>query len=262
MFGTPHLSELSAKESDSLPKTDTKKNTKMSSQTRFHNSCHRGLASCALALALSAIVTSAVLVQPYNYMLDDSSMLNQYDSSGSLSPFYNDQSAANEHSADKDIVSIIGDSLARMRFARMLEPNNQQQNEQEDSAHGQLSQEMADMIQNEQQHSGKSLSSSMANVLLNVAQAAVDHAAASSAAAADDSKEHEHEQRQAAPTSDMSVSSRGGSQIMELDTSQSGSSGGSMPSKADLKVGSSQWFNPKETIPVLKISSMGKSVAD
>lgn len=190
-------------------------------------------------------------------MLDDSSMVNQQADGGSLSPFYNDQS--NEHAADKDIISLIGDRLARLRYARMLDnPDGV------DSPHeGHFSQEMAELIQREQQEAAnnnndgkvanhdqesQSLSASVADMLLNVAQAA----AQASAGMTDDimgGESSQSDRRERAP-----VSSRGS--IMELDTSRSGSTS-SLPSKADLKI-SRQWFNPKETIPVLKISSMGK----
>lgn len=216
------------------------------------------VATASLILAISA-VTHAILVQPYNYMLDDSSMVNQHDS-GSLSPFYNDQSGANEHSADKDIVSIIGDSLARLRFGRMLDHNNNQQVEVGADNQGHFSQQMAELIQNEQangkqdgsSNEQQTFSSSVANMLLNVAQAA-----AQVSTSANDENQREQEQGGSGQNGDASMSSRGS--IMELDTSQTSSNGaGSMPSKADLKVGPSQWFNPKETIPVLKISSMGE----
>lgn len=199
-----------------------------------------------LAAATSLGVASALLVQPHNYMLDDSAMVNQADG-GSLSPFYNDH---NEHTSDKDIISIIGDGLARLRFARMLDRSPEESAQQQQ---GQLSQEMADLIQSEQQANQKegqeqSLSASVANMLLNAAQAAVQD---SSQANSDEAGQAEGAQSSGNHNGDMS--SRGS--IMELDTSNGGSS---MPSKADLKSGPSQWFNPKESIPVLKISSMGK----
>lgn len=195
-------------------------------------------------------------------MLDDSSMVSQQDS-GSLSPYLNDQSGSSEHNSDKDIVSIIGDGLARLRFARNLEnPEEAAQNQ------GHLSQEMADLIQSEQQaqSNGKqdqsqqeqSLSSSVANMLLNVAQAAAQASASSAAEESQQQNDGAQSNSQSGDNRDVSMSSRGS--IMELDTSSSSSSGAtSVPSKADLKSGPTQWFNPKETIPVLKISSMGKS---
>lgn len=210
--------------------------------------------------AASISFTRAILVQPYNYMLDDSSMVNQQDS-GSLSPYLNDQSGSNEHNSDKDIVSIIGDGLARLRLARNLDnPEEANQNQ------GHLSQEMADLIQSEQQAQSnekqdqnqqeQSLSSSVANMLLNVAQAAAQ-ASVSSADESQQQNDGAQSQSQSGDNRDVSMSSRGS--IMELDTSPSSSSGAtSTPSKADLKSGPTQWFNPKETIPVLKISSMGK----
>lgn len=198
----------------------------------------------ALLLAMSAI-SNAILVQPYNYMLDDSSIVPHHDST-SLSPFYNDHS---EQGADKDIVSIISDSLARLRFARMLDHDNQQD---ETANNGQLSQEMAELIQNEQQHQQankqevgeQSLSSSVANMLLNVAQAA--------ASAGDEQEQNSGNNHNGDP----SLGSRGS--LMEMDSSSATATSSSLPSKSDLKVGPSQWYNPKETIPVLKISSMGK----
>lgn len=207
----------------------------------------------ALVAATSLGLTSAILVQPYNYMLDDSQMVNQPDGS-SLSPFYNDHS---EHSADKDIISIIGDGLARLRFARMLDGQADEQSANQQHQQGQLSQEMADLIQSEQQQqaNGKqdgqeqSLSASVANMLLNAAQAAVSDSSSSGA----DESQQGSDGSQSNQNGEASMSSRGS--IMELDTSNSGAS---MPSKADLKSGPSQWFNPKESIPVLKISSMGK----
>jgi hypothetical protein len=215
--------------------------------------------------AASISLTRAILVQPYNYMLDDSSMVSGQQDSGSLSPYLNDQSGSNEHNSDKDIVSIIGDGLARLRLARNLDnPEEVAQNQ------GHLSQEMADLIQSEQQaqsasNTGKqeqeqSLSSSVANMLLNVAQAA---AQASVSASAEENQQQQQQQNDGSNSQsggdnrDVSMSSRGS--ITEFDTSPSSSSGAtSTPSKADLKSVPTQWFNPKETIPVLKISSMGK----
>lgn len=223
-------------------------------------------------LALLAVATcslqavGAILVQPQNYMLDDSSMMGaDHQDSGSLSPFYNDnQAGSNEHSADKDIVGIIGDGLARLRYARMME--QQQSSEEQQSVanqNGQLSQEMAELLHSEQAQASDSnqdgsLSSSVAGLLLNVAQAAAQATANSPDASAADAEvagansngaQNQQEGQQ------LTMSARGN--IMELDTS---SNSGPQPSKTDLKNGphSSQWFNPKETIPVLKISSMGK----
>lgn len=224
-----------------------------------------GLLALLAVATCSLQVASAILVQPHNYMLDDSAMLapDQQDS-GSLSPFFNDnQAGAGEQSADKDVVGILGDSLARIRYARMLEQQQQQDSPDEQApASGQgaqLSQEMAELLQSEQAQPGDpnqegSLSSSVAGLLLNVAQAAAQataNAPASSGADADQSSAGARE----LPNQQLAMSSRGN--IMELDTS---SSSGSQPSKADLKSTSHsrQWFNPKETIPVLKISSMGK----
>jgi hypothetical protein len=208
----------------------------------------RPASQCARLALLVAVWTAAmieaVLVQPHNYMLDDSPLTSQHDSAGSLSPFYNDQTGSNEQTADKDIVSIIGDSLARLRWARMLD---HQQDEQ--AAGGQLSQEMADLIQEGQQQQQskpeaggeqQSLSSSVASMLMNVAQAAA------ASATGNDERHEQHQQDSRGP-------------IMELDTSQQGAGAGSAPSKSDLKA-TSQWYNPKETIPVLKISSMGKLI--
>jgi len=225
------------------------------------------LASATLAGWLALGTSQAVLVQPLNYMLDDSGLLGpQVDQAGSLSPFQQDQQGGGEQSADRDIVGIIGDSLARLRYARML--NNQQaasvsngQEQQNDNSNsnnqdeqaGQLSQEMAELLQRDQQeqaaggdaatNGAQSLSSSVASMLMNVAQAA-------QAAANGDSTDSSDSQ------------SNGRPQIMELDTSPSasgasGSHASSAPSKADLKQ-PVQWYNPKETIPVLKISSMGE----
>lgn len=220
----------------------------------------------AILVALLAVAAgaNAILVQPYNYMLDDSAMLSagsqvaQADA-GSLSPFYNDQSGSSEQSADKDIVSIIGDSLARLRYSRLLD------NPEDGSAHsGHLSQEMADLLQSEQQHQNQkdgsgaqeaasqqqqqqTLSSSVANMLMNVAQAAV------ASSESDSVGQQQDGQRPTGNNGEPSLTARGS--IMELDTSPATGSG---PSKADLKSGPIQWFNPKETIPVLKISSMGK----
>lgn len=215
---------------------------------------HRSSALWAFLVGCSlAITANAILVQPYNYMLDDSALISQHDSSGSLSPFYNDQSGSTELAADKDIISIIGDRLARLKYARMLQHQHQDE-------HG-FSQEMAELMSQqsgvESQKDGQpeaSLSSSVASMLMNVAQAA-----AQAAAPERDEPSGSHQASEGASKSSaespMSMSSRGS--IMELDTSSgSAASGNSAPSKADLK--SAQWFNPKETIPVLKISSMGK----
>lgn len=212
----------------------------------------------AMLVVASISLSNAILVQPYNYMLDDSGLVNQPDGS-SLSSYYNDQGGLGDVNADKDIISIIGDRLARLKYARMLD--HQQHGDDSSNNQGHFSQEMAELIQNEQQANKQdgsqqehSLSSSVANILMNVAQAA----AQASAAASDDNSQS----NDASSTSsngnnngEVSMSSRGS--IMELDTTSSASSG-SAPSKSDLKSGTSQWFNPKETIPVLKISSMGK----
>lgn len=196
-----------------------------------------------------AVSSQAILVQPHNYMLDDSGLIGHHQpDGGSLSPFYNDQAGTSEHVADRDIVSAISHSLERLRFGRTSLRNDQEDSEPSLSH---FSAEMADLIQNEQQHQSKqqnepaSLSSSVANVLMNVAQAAADAASGSS----DDSSQLES-----------GSGSRGS--IMELDTSASSSSSSSAPSKSDLKTGPIQWYNPKETIPVLKISSMGKLTHD
>lgn len=215
----------------------------------------------ALAAAMSLSVASAILVQPYNYMLDDSGMVGQHDQSGSLSPFYNDQHGASEQTADKDIVSIIGDGLTRLRFARMMDGQEESAQQQ-----GHFSQEMAELIQNEQQEAKgqdnqePSLSSSVANMLLNVAQAAAQ-ASAPAGSESQSSQEAGQSSQSGSNNGEVAMSSRGS--IMELDTSAASSSpnAASMPSKADLKSGPIQWFNPKETIPVLKISSMGKFYA-
>lgn len=219
------------------------------------------LALLAATTTLSCLFAEAILVQPNNYMLDDSSLVNQETDGGSLAPFYNDQS--NEHVADKDIISIIGDRLARLRYARMLD--NPEGLDSSNAGH--FSQEMAELIQREQQeaannNNGKpsnqdqSLTASVADILMNaVAQAAAQASigsddminSESSAQPGQSGMSHNGQDR-------VPISSRGN--IMELDTSSSGSSS-SLPSKADLKT-SSQWFNPKETIPVLKISSMGE----
>ena len=232
------------------------------------------MSSAALVLLMSgSLLVSAILVQPHNYMLDDSPMTNQHDSSGSLSPYYNDAHSGAEQQSDKDIVNIIGDSLARLRLARMLDQQQlqqqqQQQQDNQDGAAGQLSQEMADLIQSEQQQqaklesqgadqSGGSLSS-VASMLMNVAQAA---AQAANSPQADDQGQALGESQQDSTSAQQNTggqSARG--PIMELDTSQAGAqSSASLPSKSDLKQsGPIQWYNPKETIPVLKISSMGK----
>lgn len=205
-----------------------------------------------LMAATSLTLTNAILVQPYNYLLDDSALVNSHDS-GSLNPFYNDQSGSSESNADKDIISIIGDGLARLKYARML---NSQQQDEAAQHQGHLSQEMAELIQNEQQSnkqdgSEPSLSSSVASMLMNVAQAAAQ-------ASTNDDSNHSNDGAQAQTGNhgeQPGMSSRGS--IMELDTSSTGNSA-SIPSKSDLKSATSQWFNPKETIPVMKISSMGK----
>lgn len=217
-------------------------------------------AHAGLCILMAASMASAVLVQPYNYLLEDEPPAGH---NGQLE-------GSNEQASDKDIMSIIGERLARLRFARML------MDEQEDAAQQHFSQEMADMIQRDQQEqaaaaNGKqggqaseqqSLSSSVASMLLNVAQAAASAAGNSAEGAEGAAHEQNPEQGQHSAATGNSqgqqMSARGS--IMELDTSPSSSSGassGSMPSKADLKSGP-LWYNPKETIPVLKISSMGK----
>lgn len=238
------------------------------------NFASKSYVSLAILMVASASFARALLVQPYNYMLDDSAIINEQSQSdtGSLSPFYNDQSGSSEQNADKDIVSIVGERLASMRFARMLD------NQQRDDAHqhqGHFSQEMAEMIQREQQEAAAnkqdgsnqepSLSSAVANMLVNVAQAAASAATNSDDSVQDQTDSVVSGSSQANSGSSSSSSNNNGEtpmssrgSIMELDTSpSSAASVSAMPSKADLKNGP-MWFNPKETIPVLKISSMGK----
>lgn len=216
----------------------------------------RYVAVLAIAAAASLHLADAVLVQPYNYMLDDSALVGASGAdSGSLSPYYNDQTGASESAADRDIVTILGDSLARLRLGRMLDGQA--------GAEEALSPEMAELMSGEQQLgsslSGKqdpneqSLSSSVANMLMNVAQAAAQ-AASDDAAAEQQQQQQQHTGSGGLQHAAQQQQSRA-QPIVELDTSAPGASGA--PSKADVKQ-SSQWFNPKETIPVLKISSMGK----
>lgn len=122
-----------------------------------------------------------------------------------------------------------------------------------------FSQEMAELIQREhqhqldKQHDGQpepSLSASVAHVLLNVARAAQQQQAA-----ADEQQQAQQQQQSEGQQAEMAA--RGG--ILELDTSAASAAAAAAPSKADLKqAGPKQWFNPKETIPVIKISSMGE----
>lgn len=227
-----------------------------------------GALMALLALGCCCGQVSSILVQPHNYMLDDSGLLGmEHHDSGSLSPFYNDQAGSSEHSADKDIISIIGDGLARIRYARMLEQQPAEHEAGEGSEanqapqNGQLSPEMAELVREtenaDQAHQEGSLSSSVAGLLMNVAQAAAQATSGADAGSGGQSGAQESEQaRETEARQSMGMSARGN--IMELDTTGSGSS--SQASKADLKnvQQNSQWFNPKETIPVLKISSMGE----
>lgn len=234
----------------------------------FHMALLMAAATATCLVGLSR-PSAAILVQPYNYLLDDSAMVGAPDASASLSPYLNEQ---HEASADKDIAGIIGDSLARLRWARMLDGQQSAvANQQAADEAGHLSQEMAELIRSEQDQQAKqeggpdqqTLSSSVASMILNVAQAA---AAAASSGSVDEAHQPQGEaplqaEQQASSSSSGAqpshlMSSRGS--IMELDTSAGSPSAASMASKADLKVGPTQWFNPKETIPVLKISAMGE----
>lgn len=206
---------------------------------------------------LMTISSNAVLVQPNNHMLDDSALTNKPDG-GSLSPFYSDQGASSEHSADRDIMSILGLGLERIRFARMLDQQQQSANEEQlshfspevaeliHSEHQQRMQEQADKLDSQEQQD-QSLSQSVANVLINVAQVA-----AAAQQPQDVSSSQSESNSNAGP---------GGEQESQPSSSVS-SSLHSQPSKMDLKSGPIQWYNPKETIPVLKISSMGKFSSD
>lgn len=184
--------------------------------------------SVALALFLVASGTRAVLVQPYNYLLDDSSMVGRHDH---LSPFLN-QDQADEAEAEEQ----------SSRSGRSLQDADQEQ---------QLSPEMAELLQESHQahgaKEGESLSASVANMLLNAAHAAAQASADEAAGASESNQQSEQSDGNQRP----SVGARG---ILELDTSNQQAA--PTPSKSDLKP--IQWYNPKETIPVLKISSMGK----
>jgi len=225
----------------------------------------KAAALVGLFAATALTCASAILVQPHNYLLDDSSLVDQPDL-GSLSPYYNDQGGSSEQSADKDIVGIIGERLARLSYARMLDSQQQQQQDERDQA-SQLSQEMAELLQAEQQADGgkqeasqeQPLSvSSVASMLLSAAQAAAQAQSAADEAANQAAPAGKQASSQESRQQGSESGARAGP-IMELDTSPGAQASSAQPNKADLKSGtSSQWFNPKETIPVLKISSMGK----
>lgn len=194
----------------------------------------------ALTLAvLNVAATSAVLIQHNNYMLDDSDMIGgQAPDASSFAPFAYDQGV--EHSADGDIIGSMGRSL----FAKMLQDDQDQGANQEQGSQS-LNQELAELLAATQQQQQQQSEQQMAN----------------------------GEQKQSADGgvgSSSDLISSPGDQIAELDASLS--SGGlnaavagspsvsslqQQPSKMELKA-SGQWFNPKEIIPVLKISSMGK----
>lgn len=199
-----------------------------------------------LALLSAASISSAILVQPHNFAPDE-------------------QEQEGSFFGDHDFLKL-GE---RLRDARMLQAADaaNQESAAAEAAEEHFSQEMADLIHREHQHqlekqqasSGigsenpgePSLSASVAHVLMNVARAAQAANEDQQQGSASDGQQQQQQQQQA-----MEMSSRGS--ILELDTSGA-SAGPSAPSKADLKQsGPKQWFNPKETIPVLKISSMGE----
>lgn len=205
-------------------------------QTPLTTSLRPQLALLLLVLLCAVCASRAILVQPHNF--------------------------APEEQDHAELTFFE----QRLRDARMLAAAAAAAAEEPFSA------EMADLIQREHQHQIEkqandaqqepSLSASVAHVLMNVARAAAqaqanddqEQSAAAAAATAD---------AEAAPPADKRQASAAArnSAIMELDTSSIG--GQSQPSKADLKQsGPKQWFNPKETIPVLKISSMGEFIVE
>ena len=181
----------------------------------------------ALCLLVAALGARAVLIQPYNYMLDaaDASLLNAQQSQDSSS------GGAEHEQPDQDIAAVLGDNQAEV--AELLQ-------RQLAAAAAVANQESA--AEQQQAQSASSLSSSVASLLLNAAQVAAA----------------QQQQDEPSLSSSSSSSQRTHRNMMELDTSGAPSSAGQLPNKADLKQAPpTQWFNPKETIPVLKISSMG-----
>lgn len=229
---------------------------------------------CTLVLLSGSmsLMSQAILVQPHNYMLDDSSILgpNLADAS-SFSHFLRDH-------ADSD------SQQQQFRAGRASSSDESAADSSQDLAAdnsgepslSHFSAEMAELIQNEQREraaaaaasgrpagedqAAQSLTASMAHVLMNVAQAAADEAAAAASASAND------ESSATGSSSSQSQSSSSMNQNEQRDASSANGAGDSLinsksgPSKAFdyfSKTGP-LWYNPKETIPVLKISSMGK----
>lgn len=181
----------------------------------------------ASAFLATSTIATAFLIQPYNYMLDDSSILTNSQS-------HNQQQDSDDNLADRDFVGLLSDSINRLKAGRMIQEQQQQAADEANANNAHLSQEMADLI-NEKQQSGESA----ADILLNVAQAAAEHVS-----------QQQSEQQQQTNNDNNAMASRGS--ILELDTSRQ-----QVPSKSDLKE-TNQWYNPKEIIPALKISAMGK----
>lgn len=194
------------------------------------SSLKRTVGALLALLAAGCAVTSAILVQPHNYMLDDSALLSPEASSSdaaALSPFHSDQASASEQVADRDIVSIIGEGLARLRQARAQQLAAEElANGQDSPATQHLSAEMAELLRGEQE----------------AAAAAASQEQASLTAAASDSQ-----------ATGSSESGERRAPIVEIETAASSAPA----SKSDVKQ-PTQWYNPKEAIPVLKISSMGE----
>lgn len=184
----------------------------------------------AVFLATSTLA-SAFLIQPYNYMLDDSAILDH--SQAQQDAADRDEAAA---SADRDFLGLLSDSLNRLKAGRMM---HEATGDDGSASSTHLSQEMADLIsEKQQQQPGESV----ADIFLNAAQAAAE--------ASQHQSEAVIQQQQSSANDNVDMAARGS--ILELDTSRQ-----NVPSKSDMKE-SNQWYNPKEIIPALKISAMGK----
>lgn len=205
---------------------------------------------CTLVLVGTIFTLSnAILVQPHNYMLDDSGIL------GSAHHQFYERDAA-----DSSLLSAASLNNFRSSRSQMLSPAEMDQQDNGEPSLSHFSAEMAELIKNEQrnqanQEEPSSLTSSVAHVLMNVAQAAADHEAADQVASS----------QQQATNNDAIINENNNNDqqqqaLMSADAGSSSSLSSSSNAKENIAKTGPLWYNPKETIPVLKISSMGKLI--
>lgn len=198
-----------------------------------------------VSVSLSSL-SQAILVQPHNYMLDDSGIL------GANSQYYD------RDSSDSSLLSASPlNSFRSSRAAAEEQEAAAQANDNGEPSLSHFSAEMAELIKNEQRNNNQeepgSLSSSVAHVLMNVAQAAADEAAAANQAQAE-------ADQQAMLNSQGNSNANNNNEQQQQNQQQSLMSldNGSPNAKDQSSKTGPLWYNPKETIPVLKISSMGE----